>query len=94
MTVAAGFFPLALWLCGDGAVAVAVSVALLVACSTASLVALVLPWVLARLGFDPAFGSGPVATVVQGHRRRRECSQSREETQAAFAWLRHLRRFG
>ena len=65
VTVAAGFFPLALWLCGDAAVAVAVSVALLVACSTASLVGLVLPWVLARLGFDPAFGSGPVATVVQ-----------------------------
>jgi Mg/Co/Ni transporter MgtE len=24
-----------------------------------------LPWLLDRLGFDPAFGSGPLATVVQ-----------------------------
>jgi magnesium transporter len=24
-----------------------------------------LPWLLARLGTDPAFGSGPVATIIQ-----------------------------
>jgi magnesium transporter len=24
-----------------------------------------LPWLLVRLGTDPAFGSGPVATVIQ-----------------------------
>jgi magnesium transporter len=29
------------------------------------LVALALPWILHRLGIDPAFGSGPLATVVQ-----------------------------
>jgi magnesium transporter len=24
-----------------------------------------LPWLLTRLGRDPAFGSGPIATIVQ-----------------------------
>jgi magnesium transporter len=24
-----------------------------------------LPWLLNRFGFDPAFGSGPLATVIQ-----------------------------
>jgi magnesium transporter len=28
-------------------------------------VALALPWLLNRLGIDPAFGSGPLATVIQ-----------------------------
>ena len=36
-----------------------------VSCSIATLVVMVLPYVLARLGHDPAFGSGPLATVVQ-----------------------------
>jgi len=26
---------------------------------------LLLPWLLARFGTDPAFGSGPVATIIQ-----------------------------
>jgi magnesium transporter len=26
---------------------------------------MVLPWTLHRLGTDPAFGSGPLATVIQ-----------------------------
>ncbi len=26
---------------------------------------MLLPWVLDRLGMDPAFGSGPLATVIQ-----------------------------
>jgi magnesium transporter len=46
-------------------VALTVAIALVGACSTATLVAMALPWLLARLGLDPAFGSGPVATVVQ-----------------------------
>ena len=29
------------------------------------MVAMVLPWAMARLGKDPAFGSGPLATVIQ-----------------------------
>jgi magnesium transporter len=56
----------AIWLVlGDARVAVAVSVALFAACSVATLVAAALPWALARTGRDPAFGSGPLATVVQ-----------------------------
>jgi magnesium transporter len=31
----------------------------------ATMVAMALPYVLHRLGYDPAFGSGPLATVVQ-----------------------------
>lgn len=54
---------LALW--GEADVAPASSLALLAACSTATIVAMALPWALNRLGTDPAFGSGPLATVVQ-----------------------------
>jgi magnesium transporter len=43
----------------------AVSIAVLAACSVATLVAMALPWLMARTGKDPAFGSGPLATVVQ-----------------------------
>jgi magnesium transporter len=50
---------------GDWTVAIAVSSALFVACSLASVIALSLPLILGRLGVDPAFGSGPLATVVQ-----------------------------
>lgn len=46
-------------------VAAAVSVALFAASSIATLIAMALPWTLQRLGRDPAFGSGPLATVVQ-----------------------------
>jgi magnesium transporter len=43
----------------------AVALAILAACATASAVALALPWLLNRIGLDPAFGSGPLATVIQ-----------------------------
>lgn len=50
---------------GDLALAVAVASALAVAGLLAAALGLVLPWTLARLGFDPAYGSGPLATIVQ-----------------------------
>jgi magnesium transporter len=53
------------WRWGEGALAVGVALSLLAACSTATLAAMSLPWLLDRLGLDPAFGSGPLATVVQ-----------------------------
>jgi magnesium transporter len=59
------FFPAALWRWGQADVALAVALALLAACSIATLVAMALPWAFHRLGTDPAFGSGPLATVVQ-----------------------------
>jgi magnesium transporter len=34
-------------------------------CTVATVVAMSLPWLMAKLGRDPAFGSGPLATVVQ-----------------------------
>ncbi|MEQ8662616.1 MAG: magnesium transporter, partial [Gammaproteobacteria bacterium] len=42
-----------------------VALALAAAIVTASVVALTLPWLIARLGGDPAIGSGPLATVTQ-----------------------------
>jgi magnesium transporter len=50
---------------GDAHLALAVGVAILIAGSTASVCGLLLPWVLQHAGSDPAFGSGPVATVIQ-----------------------------
>lgn len=50
---------------GDWSVALAVALALLAASSIATVIALALPWLIHRMGKDPAFGSGPLATVVQ-----------------------------
>jgi magnesium transporter len=65
VTLAAIFFPIGLWRWGDASMVAAVALAILAACATASAVALTLPWLLNRFGFDPAFGSGPLATVIQ-----------------------------
>jgi len=65
VTLAAVFLPVGLWRWGQGDVALTVALSLLAACSTATLVAMALPWLLHRLGRDPAYGSGPLATVVQ-----------------------------
>jgi Divalent cation transporter len=64
-TLAAVFLPVGLSRWGEPDVAVAVALSLLAACSTATLVAMALPWLLHRLGRDPAYGSGPLATVIQ-----------------------------
>lgn len=50
---------------GDARLAGAVALAILVAGGVAATIGLLLPWTLARAGKDPAFGSGPVATVIQ-----------------------------
>jgi magnesium transporter len=58
-------FP-AVWLAfGSVELAAAVALALLAACAMATFVAMSLPWLMTRAGHDPAFGSGPLATVVQ-----------------------------
>lgn len=59
------FIPLSLLIWGEPRVAVSVGLALFAACSTATGVAILLPYVFSRLGRDPAFGSGPLATVIQ-----------------------------
>jgi len=50
---------------GEPRIAVAVGLALVASCSLATMVAMTLPAAFQRLGRDPAFGSGPLATVVQ-----------------------------
>ena len=65
VTLAAVFFPIGLWRWGDASMVTAVALAILAACTTASAVALTLPWLLNRISLDPAFGSGPLATVIQ-----------------------------
>jgi magnesium transporter len=57
--------PIALWRWTDPRLAGVLAVSLLGACSVATLVAIALPWGLSQLDRDPAFGSGPLATVVQ-----------------------------
>jgi magnesium transporter len=56
-------FALAGW--GDGQLALAVGIALFASCVIATILAMVFPALLDRLGQDPAFGSGPLATVAQ-----------------------------
>lgn len=63
--LAALTFPAVWWALGSLDLAVAVAVALLAACAVATVVAMTLPWLMARAGKDPAYGSGPLSTVVQ-----------------------------
>ena len=63
--LAACFFGFALAGWGDGRIAAIVAIALFASASIATVVAMTLPYLLARLGHDPAFGSGPLATVIQ-----------------------------
>ncbi len=57
--------PLVWWRWGELQVALCVGLAVFAACSTATLAAMLLPWLLDHFGLDPAFGSGPLATVIQ-----------------------------
>lgn len=50
---------------GDVRLAAAVAMAIVIAGTMATSIGLLLPWCLQRLGSDPAFGSGPVATIIQ-----------------------------
>jgi magnesium transporter len=58
-------FPMVWLVFGELRLAAAVTLALAGASVLASLLGLLLPWLLARLGSDPAYGSGPLATIVQ-----------------------------
>lgn len=63
--IALVFLPVALLGWGDDGVALGVALALFGSSVAATLVAIALPWAFQRLGSDPAFGSGPLATVLQ-----------------------------
>ena len=58
-------FPFVLGAFGDLRLAGAVAAALFAAGSIAAIVGLLFPWLLARMRRDPAYGSGPIATIVQ-----------------------------
>ena len=58
-------FPMIWGVFGELRLAAAVTLALAGASIVASTLGLVLPWVLARTGADPAYGSGPLATIIQ-----------------------------
>jgi len=65
LALAMVFYPIRVWRWGRDGIVLAVALAIFGACATANLVAMALPWALHRLGIDPAFGSGPLATVIQ-----------------------------
>ncbi len=65
VTLAAIALPGVWLIVGELTLAVAVAGSLLSAGAVATTIGLLLPWLLARLGRDPAYGSGPLATVVQ-----------------------------
>lgn len=63
LSVIAFFVTLVIW--DDREVALVLATSLAGACSVATVVAVALPWCFQRAGIDPAFGSGPLATVIQ-----------------------------
>ncbi|MEX1220419.1 MAG: magnesium transporter [Solirubrobacterales bacterium] len=56
-------FAVLVW--GDVSIAIAVAIALFASATVAVAVALALPTFFQKLGLDPAFGSGPLATLIQ-----------------------------
>ena len=58
-------FPFVLWVFRDARLAGAVATALFVASSIAATIGIAFPWALAKMRRDPAYGSGPLATIVQ-----------------------------
>jgi magnesium transporter len=49
----------------DGALALAVGLAVFGGGAVAAVVGFALPWIFLRLGSDPALGSGPICTIIQ-----------------------------
>jgi magnesium transporter len=55
-----------IWLAFDSAaLAAAVAIAIFAAGTLANGIGMFFPWMLERLGFDPAYGTGPGSTIVQ-----------------------------
>lgn len=63
--LALAFFLYAYVVWDDQRVAATIAIALMLSASIATAVAMMLPYLLASRGSDPAFGSGPMATVIQ-----------------------------
>lgn len=64
LVLALAFLPVA-WIWQGPRLAATVAVALFAASAIATAIAMVLPSLFSHFGVDPAFGSGPLATVVQ-----------------------------
>lgn len=58
-------FPVTWLIFGDLWLGMAVALALIAAGTVSTTIGLVFPWLLERVGSDPAMGSGPLATIVQ-----------------------------
>jgi magnesium transporter len=55
-----------IWLAlGQPRLALAVGLSLFAASGIATTIGMALPWLLERYGSDPAYGSGPLATIIQ-----------------------------
>lgn len=65
LLLSVAIFPMALLITHETGVAATVAVSLFASASCATIVAVTLPWIIDHLSFDPAFGSGPLATVIQ-----------------------------
>ena len=65
LTLGAVTFPMVWFTFGDMHLALGVALALFCASGVATTVGLLLPWLLNKFGTDPAYGSGPLATVIQ-----------------------------
>ena len=65
MVLAAITLPTVWLVLGSLDLAITLSLSLVAACGVATTVAMCLPWLMSRGGRDPAYGSGPLATVAQ-----------------------------
>jgi magnesium transporter len=65
LALAAVAGPVVWWRWGEADLALCVGLSVFAACSTATLAALALPWIFDAYSLDPAFASGPLATVIQ-----------------------------
>lgn len=65
LLLAALTIPTARLVLGSLQIGLVLGLSLIAACSVATVVAMLLPWLMSRLGRDPAYGSGPLATVIQ-----------------------------
>jgi magnesium transporter len=63
--LAALAYPMIALALGDMRLATAVCIALIIASTLSTTIGLLLPWALWKLGTDPAYGSGPLATILQ-----------------------------
>jgi magnesium transporter len=65
MLLSLAILPMAYLITSEIDLSIAIAISLMASTACATMVAMSLPWLMTRLSFDPAFGSGPLATVIQ-----------------------------